>query len=116
MRIAIPVTDGMVEGPGEAREVVIYESDPSPIIVDRFANPAISAISSPGIWMLRSAVDRHSKATIVSEIGPHAFDYASGRIDLYNGRGLSAEDAVRKFISGSLTKITGSTHHQHLHH
>ena len=116
MRIAIPVTDGMVDGPGEAKEVVIYESDPTPTVVDRFVNPATSAISSPGIWMLRSAVERNCKAIIVSEIGPHAFDYARGRIDLYNGRGLSAEEAAGKIVSGSMAKMTGPTHHQHLHH
>ncbi len=116
MRIAIPATREMVSGPGEADEVVIYESEPVPAIVERFVNPALTAISAPGIQMLRSAIERKSKALIVAEIGPHAFDYARGRIDLYNGSGLSAEEAVKKLISGNLQKMSEASHPLHRHH
>ncbi len=116
MRIAIPATKGMVSGPGEAEEVVIYESEPIPAIVDRYANPALTAISAPGIRMLRSAIDRNSTAIIVAEIGPHAFDYAKGRLDLFNGSGMSTDDAVKRFISKNLQTMSEATHPLHKHH
>ena len=116
MRIAISHTDGMVGGPGESQSVDIYETEPEPVMLERYENPAITATTARGIRMVVSALERNAGAVIVSGAGAHLFDYAKGRIPVYMGSGMTVESAVKSFISGKLSRLTAATHeHSHDH-
>ncbi|EQD49165.1 dinitrogenase iron-molybdenum cofactor biosynthesis protein [mine drainage metagenome] len=78
MRIAVAATSDFVDGPGEGSSVIIFETEPSPNIIEQYENPALKASAAGGIWMIRSAMDRGVKALIVSEAGPPAFTFLEG--------------------------------------
>ncbi len=73
MKIAVPVTDNMVSGPGEGLEIRIYDAGKEIKLLDTYENPALKAASARGIWMLRSAIDRGAAAIILSGAGAPAF-------------------------------------------
>ena len=116
MRIAIPETGGIVSGPGEAEVVRIYETKPSIAMVEQYENPALTAPSARGIWMLRSALDRGASTIIVSGIGSHAFEFLEGKGVLYIAGGMNIEEAVENFISGKLPKLVHPNHQSGHHH
>ncbi len=105
MLIAIPVSDGEVSGPGEAQEILVLDSEKGFAVKERYENPAIGAVSSPGILMIRSLVERNVDALIVGHIGMHAFSYARNRLVVYSSAGMSYEDAVAAYRNGALKKV-----------
>jgi predicted Fe-Mo cluster-binding NifX family protein len=116
MKIALPETDGIVSGPGEAKIIRIYETEPSISLLEQYENPALTAPSARGIWMLRSALDRGASIIIVSGIGSHAFDFLEGKGDLYIAAGMGIEEAVENFKSGKLPKLEHPNHESGHHH
>ena len=118
MRIAIPVSNGLVSGPGEGDEVWIVEvkDDGSYEVVERYENPARQAQWARGVAMLRSVLDRGVDAVILSEIGPPGYRWAVGkgiRVYIFEGQ---VEDAIRAFIDGQLSEAQGPTHGEHHGH
>ena len=115
MRVAVPVTNGFVDGPGEGEEVYVYDLSPEPKLVEKYPNPAITAVSARGIWMLRSALDRNVEKLIVSGVGQHAFTVVDGKLKFYHADGMKVEDAVATFIEDKLPELT-EPNHVHGHH
>jgi len=115
MKIAIPVTDNMVSGPGEGLELRIYDTEKEIKLLDTYENPALTATSARGIWMLRSAIDRGAGAIILSGAGAPAFTFTKGKLKIYLGAGLSVDDALSSFRDGKLSELTTPTH-EHGHH
>jgi predicted Fe-Mo cluster-binding NifX family protein len=116
MKIALPETGGIVSGPGEAEVVSIYETEPSIKLIEQYENPALTAPSARGIWMLRSALDRGASTIIVSGIGSHAFEFLEGKGDLYIAAGMGIEEAVENFKSGKLPRLDHPNHQSGHHH
>ena len=117
MKVAVPVTENKVSGPGEGMEVRIYDTNDDMKLLDTYENPALKAQSARGIWMLRSAIERGAEAIIVSEAGAPAFSYTKGKLKLYFGRGLNVAEALSSFKAGRLSELTVPTHeHGHHHH
>ena len=115
MKIAIPVTDNMVSGPGEGQEVRIYDAGKEIKLLDTYENPALKATSARGIWMLRSAIDHGAVAIILSGAGAPAFTFTKGKLKIYLGAELSVDDALSLFRDGKLSELTTPTH-EHGHH
>ncbi len=115
MKIAIPVIDNMVSGPGEGQEVRIYDAGREVKLLDTYENPALKATSARGIWMLRSAIDHGAGAIILSGAGAPAFTFARGKLKIYLGAGLSVDEALSTFKDGKLSELTTATH-EHGHH
>lgn len=118
MKVAIPVTDGYVDGPGEGLKVQIYEVESGQHrLVEEYDNPALKAIAARGAHMLKSAIDRGVDALIVAEMGPPGFRLIqSYKIKAYLGNGLHVNEALEKLIKGELEEIKRPTHEEHHHH
>lgn len=110
MKIAVCETEGMIDGPGEAANIVIYETTPNIKIVERYENPALKATAARGIWMLRSAIERGAKIIIVAEAGPSAFSFLKGKAEIFLGKNMKEECAVEDFLKGNLQKLDKPTH------
>lgn len=116
MKIAVPVTKGFVDGPGEGEEVYVYELGPDPKLVEKYPNPAITAMSARGVWMLRSALERDVERLIVSGVGQHAFTAVEGKMKFYHAEGMKVEDAVATMVEGKLPELTAPNHNHSHHH
>ncbi|QIW25383.1 diguanylate cyclase [Sulfolobus sp. S-194] len=118
MRIAIPVTNGYVEGPGEALKVQIYEVEGQEYkLIEEYDNPALKAMAVRGAHMLKSAIDRGVNAVIVAEMGPPGLRLLQNyKIKAYLAEGLDVKTAIEKFIKGELPEIIKPTHEEHHHH
>lgn len=116
MRIAVVESDNYVEGPGEGKNVVLVETEPTPHVIEEYENPALRATSTRGIWMIKSAVDRGAKAIIVAEAGSPAFNFIRGKALLYFGGGMTVSDAINAFVAGSLKELNSPTHEHMQHH
>ncbi len=110
MKVAIPETNGIVSGPGEALQVCIYETDPSSVLLDRYPNPAMNAASARGLIMIRSALDRGATVLIVSGAGPHAVDYLSGKAEAFLAPSMTVDQALKAFVAGNLSRLQHATH------
>jgi len=116
MKVAIPVTNGKVDGPGEGLEVYIYEiKDGEARLIEKYENPALRATTSRGIHMLKSALDRGINAVIVAEIGPPGVRLLKGKVKIYLAEGLDVKEALDKLIRGELMETDRPTHEQHHH-
>ncbi|BBL47482.1 MULTISPECIES: NifB/NifX family molybdenum-iron cluster-binding protein [Metallosphaera] len=118
MKVAIPVTNGMVDGPGEGLKVRIYEVDKEVKLLEEYDNPALTAMAARGIYMLRSALDKGVTAFIVAEIGPPGVRFLEGKAKIYLAEG-KVEDVLNKLIKGELKEThepTHGEHHSHGHH
>lgn len=115
MRIAVAVDGDAVSGPGEAAEIRIYDVGSDFTLIESYKNPALTAQMARGIAMLKSAVEKGAKAIIVSGVGAHAFTYTTGRVKLYLGNEMTAEQALMNFSTGKLLELTSATH-EHGHH
>lgn len=118
MKIAIPVTDNFVTGPGEGEEVQIYEINGNEIkLLEKYENPALKAIVARGVYMLKSALDRGVNAVIVTEIGPPGVRLLQGKAKIYLAeQGITVDEAIRKFIKGELKETNKPTHGDYHHH
>ncbi len=110
MKFAIAATGDKVSGPGEATEILVYSLEDTSELLEIYENPAHKATSARGIAMLRSVLDRGVEKLVISGIGEHAFKYASGKVVLLNGRGMSTDQILRAMSEGTLKPINGSTH------
>lgn len=118
MKVAVAVTGNRVSGPGEALEIAVYSAEDEPVLLERYQNPASTATTARGIVMLQSVVSRGIEKLIISGLGGHAMQYASGRLELLNGAGMTLESALQNFKEDGLAKIEEATHnsdHQHSH-
>ena len=118
VRIAIPVTENMVSGPGKAAEIYIFEVEETPKLIEKYENPARTANSTPGIYMLKSALDRNVNAFIVSEIGAPGVRFLDGRVKIFISEYSSVDDVLNKYIKNELKEITDPSmaHESHHHH
>lgn len=112
MIIAVPVTDNMPSGPGEAMEIVIIDTDSSQER-ERYENPALTAVSGRGIAMLRSAMERNVEALVVGGIGQHAFEVARRNMKIFDGKGLTLDELSEKIKNGELKELTSFNHSHH---
>ncbi len=116
MKVAVVETNQIVEGPGEGETVQIYETEPAPRVVEEYRNPALTATTTRGIWMLKSAMERGATAIVVAEAGAPAFNFTKGRAVLYSGAGMHVDMAIKAFVDGKLPKMDRATHdHGHSH-
>ncbi len=110
MKFAIAASGDRVSGPGEATEILVYSMEGSSDLLEIFENPAIKATSARGIAMINSVIEKGVEKLVISGIGDHAFKYASGRIELLDGRGMSTDQALSAFSKNGLKVITKPTH------
>ena len=116
MKVAVVETDLIVEGPGEGQTVQIYETEPAPRVVEEYQNPALTATTTRGIWMLKSAMEKGATAIVVAEAGSPAFNFTKGKAVLYSGAGMHVDTAIKALVDGKLPKMDGPTHeHGHGH-
>lgn len=116
MKIAVPATDGLVDGPGEGRKVIIFEVDSEGFqLVEEYDNPALTAQSARGIWMLRSALERGAEGIIVSGAGAHAFDFLQGKAKMFYAANSNVNNAIYDFMKGNLPELNQATHGHHHH-
>lgn len=113
MRFAIAATGDKISGPGEATEIIIYNLEKNASLEEIYENPALTATSARGISMLKSVIDKGVEALVISGIGEHAFNYASGRLNLLNGRGMTTDEAVQKISKDGMKPIKSATHGMH---
>lgn len=109
MIIAVPVTGNQPSGPGEAMEVVLYDTSTG-MEVERYQNPALTATSGRGIAMIRSVMERKADALVVGGIGQHAFEVARRNIRVLNGAGLTLEQIIHSAANGSLHELSAPNH------
>ncbi len=105
-KIAISVIKNMVSSPGKGEEIYIYEINDLPKLIEKYENPAIKAISTPGIYMIKSVLDRNVNAFIVSEIGAPGVRFLNGRARIFISENSTVEDALNKYIKNELKEIT----------
>lgn len=115
MIIAIPVTGTHASGPGEAQQIVLIDTSEGKEI-ERYENPALTAMSGRGIAMLNSVIQRKVDALVVGGIGEHAMSYAKGRVKVLNGSGLTLQEITEKASKNSLPEMTEANHSGHHHH
>ncbi|MEM0072175.1 MAG: NifB/NifX family molybdenum-iron cluster-binding protein [Metallosphaera sp.] len=117
-KVAVPVTNGYVDGPGEGEKVRIYEvSGNGPALVEEYDNPALKATFARGIHMLKSALEKGATAFIVAEIGPPGVRFLEGKAKILLAPGERVEDALEKFMKGALLETHQPTHEsRHGHH
>jgi len=113
MRVAVPVTDGVVDGPGEGEVVRIYEVGSDVKLIEEYENPAKYAMAARGVHMLKSALERGAEAFIVAEIGPPGLRYLESKAKIYLGKGYPVELALERFMKGELPEIKEPTHGHH---
>lgn len=117
MKVAIPVTNGFVDGPGEGLEVMIYQLEGDKFtLVEKYENPALRATAARGLHMLKSALDKGVNAVIVSEIGPPGVRLLKGKAKIYLAPGLKVEEALEKLLKKELPETDKPTHDEHHHH
>lgn len=116
MKFAIAVSGSNVSGPGEADEILVYDLNGSSELLENYQNPGLSAVSARGIAMLKSVIDRGVEKLIISGIGEHAMQYASGKIELLNGAGLSIDVVLTRISKNELQPIKSASHRGGEHH
>ncbi len=109
MIIAVPVSGNQPSGPGEAEEVLIFDTLAGKEI-ERYENPALTATSGRGIAMIRSILERKAEALVVSGIGQHAFDVARRNLKVLNGAGLTLEQIIQGATKGTLSELSAPNH------
>ncbi|NON61844.1 NifB/NifX family molybdenum-iron cluster-binding protein [Acidianus sp. RZ1] len=117
MRVAVPTTNGIVDGPGEAMKVRIYEVSGNEVkLVEEYDIPALKAMAARGVHMLRSAIEKGATSFLLVEIGPPGVRYLSGKAKIYIvPQGTSVDSALNMFRSGKLIETTAPTHEEHHH-
>ena len=116
VKVAVPVTNGVVDGPGEGEKVRIYEVNGGEVkLVEEYRNPALDKEMTRGVWMLRSALERGAEAFIVTEIGPPGFRFLSGKAKVYVVEPVEVEKALEMLVKGELQEATAPTHEEHHH-
>ncbi|MBW9141917.1 MAG: NifB/NifX family molybdenum-iron cluster-binding protein [Candidatus Aramenus sp.] len=115
MKVAIPVTNGYVDGPGEGEKVRIYEVNGTEAkLVEEYDNPALNATYARGVHMLKSALEKGATAFILVEIGPPGIRFLQGKAKVFLAEpGTTADEAVKMFLEGKLVETDKPTHGEH---
>ncbi|MEM0016714.1 MAG: NifB/NifX family molybdenum-iron cluster-binding protein [Saccharolobus sp.] len=114
MKVAIPVTQGFVDGPGEGEEVHIYEIENNNVrLIEKYENPALNAMMHRGLYMLKSALEKGVNAIIVAEIGPPGVRLLQGKAKIYLATNMKVQEALEKLIKGELIETNKPTHGEH---
>ncbi|AWR94153.1 NifB/NifX family molybdenum-iron cluster-binding protein [Acidianus brierleyi] len=117
MKVAIPVTNGLVDGPGEGEKVQIYFLEGDKIeLVEEYENPALKATAAPGAHMLKSALDKGVNAVVVAEIGGPGVRLLSGKAKIFLAPNMKVEEALKKLIKNELIETDKPTHEHGEHH
>ena len=116
MKFAIAISGDRISGPGEAEEILVYDLAGSAKLEESYENPALKATAARGIVMLKSVMDRGVEKLVISGIGDHALEYAKGKLELLNGKGLSKDHALSGILNNTLSRIEEATHHGGHHH
>ena len=107
MKVALPVTDNNITGPGEAMEVHIYEIVNGEYkLIDKYENPALRATMTSGIYMLKSIIDKNVDALIVTEIGEPGVRFLKNKIIIYYSNDYDEKNSIKYFIENKLKEIT----------
>lgn len=105
MLIAIPSTNGIVEGPGEGDEVLIFDSELDYRLMESYHNPGLDVLSARGIAMLVSALRMKVATIIVAHLGSPAYQFIKGKAKLYYADGMKVRDAIARLKDGLLTEV-----------
>ena len=112
MRIAIPALEKSLDSAiaptfGRAPGFLIIELKGNQIqSYDYMPNPGASSWRGAGISSAQAVINNGVNVVIAQSIGPNSFDILfSSHVDVYQSSG-TVRDAINKFLSGSLTKIT----------
>ncbi|MCL5438092.1 MAG: hypothetical protein M1148_02720 [Candidatus Thermoplasmatota archaeon] len=114
MIIAVPVNGEVISGPGEARQIMLLDSESGYSEVSRYDNPAVTAARSPGIAMVQSVLEHNASALLVTHIGPHAFMYAKERIMVLAANSSNLQESIAALKNGSIHEAQeplGGHHH-----
>ncbi len=111
MLIAVPSNDGVVGGPGEGADILIFDSERNFELTESYRNPGLEGLSARGIRMLVSALQKRVAALIVAHVGSPTYFYLKGKIKLYLGDGLKVSDALNNFRAGILPEFLESMLH-----
>jgi len=117
MRVAVPVTNEYVDGPGEGLSVQIYEVENGQYkLIEEYENPALRAMAARGAHMLKSAIDKGVDAFIVAEMGPPGIRLLqSYKIKAYLAEGLDVKTALEKLMKNELPELNRPTHEERHH-
>ena len=90
---------------GRCEWLVTVDSDS--LDFDCSQNPAITLSQGAGIQAAQFVVDSQAEALVTGHVGPNAFQVidAAG-IKIYEGTGLTVQQAIEKINNGSLREIT----------
>ena len=93
---------------GRARTFTFVEISNGEIVsVEVLQNPAFEMPSGAGVRAAQLVIDKGAKVVITGNVGMKAMDVLKkAGIKIYDGAGLTVEDAIRKFIRGELEEIT----------
>ncbi len=118
MKVAVPVTNGYVDGPGEGEKVRIYEVNGKEFkLVEEYDNPALTAMYVRGVHMLKSALEKGATAFILVEIGPPGIRFLQGKAKVFLAEpGTPADEAVKMLTEGKLNETDKPTHGEHHEH
>ena len=112
MRIAIPSLEKNLDSViaptfGRAPGFMIIELKGNQIqSYDYMPNPGASSWRGAGIASAQAVVNAGVNVVITQSIGPNSFDIlTSSNVEIFQSTG-TIKDAINRFLSGSLTKIT----------
>ncbi len=106
MKVALPVTDNNITGPGEAMEVHIYEiANNEYKLIIKYENPALKATMTRGIYMLKSIIDKNVDALIVTEIGEPGVRFLKNKIKICYSGDYNEENSIKYFMENKLKEI-----------
>jgi predicted Fe-Mo cluster-binding NifX family protein len=116
IKVAVSVTDGLVERPGEGLEVRFYQIEGNKVkLLESYSNPALTAVRARGVRMLKSALEKGASAFIVGEMGPPRVRLLQGKAKFYLAQGVKVEEAIDRLLKRTLTETTSPTRAQ-AHH
>lgn len=108
MLIAVPSSEGIVGGPGEGDEILIFDSDRNYELTESYRNPGLDVLSAKGIRMLVSALQKKVTAVIVAHVGSPTYYYIKGKIKMYVGEGMKVIEAINRLKDGLLPEFIDS--------
>jgi predicted Fe-Mo cluster-binding NifX family protein len=110
-RVGIPVNGSNISGPGEGKEVHIFEVENTRYkLIDSYENPALKATSMRGIHMLKSVLSKDVNAIIVTEIGEPGIRFLKNKIKIYYANNMNENEVLEFYIQGKLEEVTLPTH------
>jgi len=110
MKVAIPVSNGRVDGPGECLFMQIYEVENGQYkLVEEYENVNRNS-QGRGPKNVKSMIDRGANSLIVAELAPPGFELVQKHnVKAYLAEGLDVRTALEKFIKNELEEIKEPT-------